>query len=308
VCQDHIKNFALACVNYETTNKYYPRGASWSAPDAFQGDANYKCHSNQGSWIVQILPYIEMEHLWRAIPYKGYWDGSNPSDTKNDAILSAVQAGVLPAYLPVARCPSDSWDRNANVCNYVGSMGPQCVGGGPFHSYCNGANFNPPLNFVESPDHGSGRRLDRLRGMFNRAGSRVMGKHVLDGTSNVILLGETLAGEQGFYAEWDWAPQRKFYFKGMRHSRNWAENDGGNAHGTTIVPLNFRTPCPDGAGYYGGPCDDRTIAFGFKSNHTNGANFAMVDGSVHFFTNDISHRTYNALGCRDDGVSWDPDS
>jgi prepilin-type processing-associated H-X9-DG protein len=45
------------------------------------------------------------------------------------------------------------------------------------------------------------------------------------------------------------------------------------------------------------------VSFGFKSRHPLGANFAMVDGSVHFVQQSIDHRTYQLLGCRDDGQS-----
>jgi prepilin-type processing-associated H-X9-DG protein len=44
------------------------------------------------------------------------------------------------------------------------------------------------------------------------------------------------------------------------------------------------------------------VTWGFKSNHPNGANFAMVDGSVHFISQTIDHRTYQFLGCRHDGM------
>jgi prepilin-type processing-associated H-X9-DG protein len=43
------------------------------------------------------------------------------------------------------------------------------------------------------------------------------------------------------------------------------------------------------------------VTWGFKSNHPNGANFALVDGSVHFISQNINMRTYQHLGCRDDG-------
>ena len=41
--------------------------------------------------------------------------------------------------------------------------------------------------------------------------------------------------------------------------------------------------------------------FSFKSNHTGGANFCFADGSVLFINQSIEARTYNLLGCRNDG-------
>ncbi|MGE3809075.1 MAG: H-X9-DG-CTERM domain-containing protein, partial [Gemmataceae bacterium] len=40
--------------------------------------------------------------------------------------------------------------------------------------------------------------------------------------------------------------------------------------------------------------------WGFKSRHPHGANFAFGDGSVHFLSQNIDHRTYQYLGCRHD--------
>ncbi len=43
------------------------------------------------------------------------------------------------------------------------------------------------------------------------------------------------------------------------------------------------------------------VTWGFKSNHTGGATFAITDGSVRFISDSIDHRTYQYLGCRHDG-------
>jgi prepilin-type processing-associated H-X9-DG protein len=44
------------------------------------------------------------------------------------------------------------------------------------------------------------------------------------------------------------------------------------------------------------------ISWGFKSNHSGGVNFLWGDGSVRFVTQSIDHRTYQLLGCRNDGM------
>jgi len=40
---------------------------------------------------------------------------------------------------------------------------------------------------------------------------------------------------------------------------------------------------------------------GFKSRHPGGANFAMADGSVHFFSATVDYKLFNQLGTRDGG-------
>ena len=45
-------------------------------------------------------------------------------------------------------------------------------------------------------------------------------------------------------------------------------------------------------------------AFGFKSRHSGGANFAYGDGSVHFLSQTIDMKTYQYLGCRNDNQAF----
>jgi prepilin-type processing-associated H-X9-DG protein len=234
---------------------------------------------------------MEQDALYGQLqPFLGYLNESNPSDPRNNSIQAAVNAKVLPALLPYGRCPSDTFDPKAPVCNYVASMGPQCMGG-PYDKYCDGASFAPPLNYGRSPVIGSTLSASKIRGMFNRRGDKIAIKQVTDGTSNTILIGETLAGEQGFQTSFPGE------FGGMYYIKNWAKTEGGNTHGTTIIPINTRTPCPSAA------CDDIAQSYGFKSNHRQGTNFVFVDGSVHWVSQGIDHRTYQALGCRNDGAA-----
>ena len=56
------------------------------------------------------------------------------------------------------------------------------------------------------------------------------------------------------------------------------------------------------AWHWGSCTKSRAVTWGFKSNHPGGVNFAMVDGSVHFVSQNIDMRTYQYLGCRHDGM------
>ena len=47
---------------------------------------------------------------------------------------------------------------------------------------------------------------------------------------------------------------------------------------------------------------NRSVTWGFKSNHASGVNFSLVDGSVRFVSENIHMRTYQYLGCRHDGM------
>ena len=125
-----------------------------------------------------------------------------------------------------------------------------------------------------------------LRGMFNRLGAEITMSAVTDGLSNTIMVGESL-------------PKHHDHLTG----NNWHSFNGGASHASTIVPINARS---DGTN-----CSDpnRTApnnwnySFGFKSNHSGGANFLFGDGSVRFLRQSIDMRTYQLLGCRNDGLA-----
>ncbi len=83
-----------------------------------------------------------------------------------------------------------------------------------------------------------------------------------------------------------------------------SEDDHATACCTTIIPINYRTDylAPDGCTvalerYY----HNFNVSEAFKSRHPGGTNFTFVDGSVHFVNQNISHQTYQYLGCRNDG-------
>jgi prepilin-type N-terminal cleavage/methylation domain-containing protein/prepilin-type processing-associated H-X9-DG protein len=293
-CQNNLKQLALGCHGYNDVFKHFPPGGKYGE---LTGNPGTDCHFPQGNWLVYTLPFMEQQPLYNELfPYISYANKANPSDPKNNTIQMAVDAKILPVLLPYGRCPSDPFDSSAPVCNYVGSMGPQCMANanfqsGPFETYCDGASFHPPLNYGPSTPLGSGTSLTQLRGMFNRTGDKLTIAHVVDGSSNTLFIGETLAGEQGFFT----TAIAGVEFGGMYHVKNWAKTEGGNTHGTTIIPINYSTPCPSAA------CEDPNLSWGFKSRHPGGTNFAFVDGSVHLIMQDINHRTYQALGCRDDG-------
>ena len=300
-CQNNLKQLGLACQNYHDVYKRFPAGGKYAS---FTHDADIDCHFTQGNWLVSTLPFMEQSALYNQLfTYISYANYSNPGDPRNDTIQTAVNAGVLPVLLPYGRCPSDPYDPYAPVCNYVASLGPQCMWGS-FDTYCDGANFNPPLGYSTSPPLGSGTTVGNLRGMFNRRSDSINMALVTDGTSNTILIGETLCGEQGFYAEWTAGWRWPFYLGGQYNwtshptmKWNWARTEGGNTHCSTIIPINYRTPCPNSGACYG------YDSWGFKSNHANGANFVFVDGSVHWLSENINHRPYQALGCRNDGAA-----
>jgi prepilin-type N-terminal cleavage/methylation domain-containing protein/prepilin-type processing-associated H-X9-DG protein len=288
-CANNLKQLALACHNYHDVQGSFPPGG-YFLPHT-KPSSNYPLTPPgwKGSWHVFILPYIEQDNLWRQIP--------NRDLPNHDSIQEAVDAGVLPRKLNYGRCPSDDFNRDATITNYGGSVGPQCYfsfctpSHDPYQKYCNGTAEDParPLNpptypgYTVSVNGGHTLNVSQIRGMMNWYGARINLAMVTDGTSNTLMLGETLPAESAF-----------------RDTNNWAISHGSG----TIKKINHRTDYLRADGCTAAP--DRyylnhNVAEGFKSRHPGGANFAFVDGTVHFLSETIDHQTYQYLGCRNDG-------
>jgi prepilin-type N-terminal cleavage/methylation domain-containing protein/prepilin-type processing-associated H-X9-DG protein len=297
-CQNNFKQLALACHTYHDVNSLFPPGCkfvpdpssfaviSWSGTDPNNGW--------KGTWHVFLLPYMEQGNIYNKIPQLGT-PGAN-------SYMLAQQSGAYPAYLPYGRCPSDGYNSAAYLTNYIGSMGPQCLdpafcpGPNPYRIYCDPSNNGlGNWGYAASQDFGDTFNGDNsgLRGMFGRLGARVKIADVTDGTSNTILLGETLAGQNVYMQAWS-SPSL---------GPSWGGNSAGESVGDTIIPINYVT---DDTTFNGCPNPTRNgwnlaLAWGFKSNHSGGANFAFGDGSVHFLSQTIDHKAYQLLGCRNDG-------
>jgi prepilin-type N-terminal cleavage/methylation domain-containing protein/prepilin-type processing-associated H-X9-DG protein len=286
-CQNNLKQLGLACHAYHGIHDAFP-----AAGDGMTDQG--------GSLLVRTLPFMEQENLFREI-------------RKYPTIQAARAAGVLPCALPYGRCPSDPYDPdNPRYCNYRGCMGPQCnlgpCGYDPFQIYCNGTSTSPtqPLNppsypgYTNSPNWGDTVNPAEVRGIFNRAGARIRMANVTDGLSNTLLIGEAI-------------PYLNVSYRFSTDDAGWANWDGGSNPASTIVPINYPIN-PDDYGltrYQDCATNCRqgnqnciwnwAVSWSFKSNHPAGTNFVFADGSVRFLQEGIDHKTYQYLGCRNDG-------
>jgi prepilin-type N-terminal cleavage/methylation domain-containing protein/prepilin-type processing-associated H-X9-DG protein len=285
-CSNNLKQFGIACHMYNDTSGHLPYGGYYTWGD------------ERGSWLVHTLPYMEQDALYKKIaaaangPVETTTNSCGIANAATPSVFGTSGNYVVPKYM---KCPSDDWDPKSYACNYVGSLGPQCATGpygcNPNQQYCCRAN-DPTYQGVEtwgyavSPDHGNTTDLTQLRGLFNRLGCTVpFPAAIPDGTSNTIMIGESLPGSHDHLNQGGW----------------WGLNMG-SSHCTTIVPINQLMP--EKVDNSAGGCNhwsNWNTSWGFKSRHTNGSQFVYADGSVHFLTQSIDRETYNKLGCRNDG-------
>ena len=297
-CQNNLKQFGIALHAYHDTIGRLPPGGLFgyeaATPYNATSDriietnwaANYDWGSNQGSWLVHTLPQMEQGALAQQI---------NQRNSVRNSVGVGISALVTRPRLPYGRCPSDDYDPAATTTNYVGSMGPQCTDGDgscaqPNAPWCR-PNTNPYPGITELTmgyrDSGGMTGFDGngMRGLFTRAGTRINFAQITDGLSNTLAIGENLPS----------------MFDHLQGNVWWDFNGGGTAHSTTIVPINQRsdgTNCNDPVRYAPRAWN---VSMGFKSRHTGGANFLRADGTVTFLSQTIDHRTYQLLGCRNDG-------
>lgn len=293
-CTNNLKQFGIALHAYHDIKKFLPPGGAfgtsttsvefepaWTAGST--NDVNWG--SGQGTWIVYTLPQMEQNGLYTKI---------NP----NNKVVNSVNAVLDPMSpapkLPYVRCPSDDYDPGAATTNYMGSMGPQCAPGACgtgndfWAGWCRpessglGGGYNG-MGYRNSSDHGNSGNASDIRGFFNRFGARISFPMATDGLSNTIMVGEGLPSQHDHL-----------------QSNRWWDFNGGAAHSTTIAPINVRTDGASCTDKYQ-PANNWNVSWGFKSRHTGGANFLMADGSVTFLKEGIDHRTYQLLGCRNDG-------
>ena len=294
-CSNNLKQYGLALHNYHDTQGAFPPGGLWNVSSANWGWANM-------GWQARILPYAEQQPLYEKID----WNLMAGGNTGYESLVTPNGPRVREAVLPYAKCPSDEaaktttlWGPIYGNSSYSGSLGSQ--GTPSIDSSCQ-PYYNPtPGQFSEvlqwNADHGNTWRNQDLSGMFCRMGTDecINIATVLDGTSNVIIVGEIL-------------PNCNDHSGG-----GWANyNSSGNAHASTSVPINTMTTCyrtqAEASSHYetNARCfnwQNWNLSWGFRSRHPGGSQFVFVDGSVHYLTKGINYKTYQYLGGRRDGNS-----
>jgi len=289
-CQNNLTQFAKAIHDYHGIyNVIPPGGNNWA--------------NDTGSWLVQTLPQMEQGPLARLFnPRFGAANFGNPN-YGTDITTNYQNATGRSVYndrpkLPYGQCPSDGTMPNTSCVSYVGSLGPQCAVGNcgydPNAGWCRPESSGlggglAGMGYTNSPDHGNTITTNELRGVINRLGAKVSFASVTDGLSNTIFVGESIPLMHDHLQAGYW----------------WDYNQGAS-HCTTIIPING--PPTGGNGSCGSGAaiqrwDNWNMSWGFRSYHTNGANFLFGDGSVKFVSQNIDMRTYQLLGCRNDGQS-----
>jgi len=289
-CTNTLKQLALAAQQYHDAARTFPPAIVFT-----RFDPTPTPRYTGVSLFVHLLPYLEMNHL------RGQWHDDDPLsvfDGLKDS-LSAQGPDLLcpsepesenPLYYAshIYGTPTDRWIK---VTNYAGNGGTRSYHPASGFLMADGIFFHTGVNSKPNPDQQPVRLAD-----------------ITDGTSNTLFFGERSRWDPNydtFAAQgWDWT---------FRNYGNWCGTSGqALAHVTlsSYSPLNYRlpfdydqragaSPPANSAGDFKYYIDLRVCAYG--SNHPGGANLALCDGSVRFFSDSIPLIALRALSTREGG-------
>jgi len=316
-CSSNLRNVALACLQYESTNKIYPLNWGSSASQFNNNDA-----AMGHSWITMILPQLDASTLYGFIKFgkpRNYQDPKpiNSTYTYPNRVVST-------AAIPILVCPSDVFDSSVGTSAaqffLQGKLESDAVGVTNYKA-CLGMNYgayptsgnnklidaSDPLIAKRRGRNASSTGLENTNGMFSRNLSSATNTvnisngtnkiqvttygpkyplttaagDIADGLSNTIMLGESVCLWSALSAWYSYdAP-----LSTCAYPINW---DNNQARTEAQRRANSRST--------GSNC---LISRTFGSRHAGGANFAMADGHVQFVQESISLRVYYAMSTID---------
>jgi prepilin-type N-terminal cleavage/methylation domain-containing protein/prepilin-type processing-associated H-X9-DG protein len=333
-CINNIKQLALGCHNFESSNGTFPKGAylpyvngltAQQTSDALCSDQTEPFGPN---WAVMILPYLEQQALYNNSNVVGYpgWDGpySKPNvDAAANANLYNMDwanSTLRSTRLSVFVCPSDPNNQpgsffftDTDLANYPQWAPKDQRTGTPLTNWARG-NYGS-IQGASDSDHqvngDDGLGSDPFPGasktgtMGANYGLKIAS--VLDGLSNTALIGELRVGLLTVDIRGTWA----MGFSGASmcgHAKNYNPTpnnkngtifpkckDGGDELQTSPV-IGMMFPL-DGAMGMGVNCGKGMYNSGgqVRSMHAGGCNVGFGDGSVKFIKNSISNQVWFAI-------------
>ncbi len=167
-CTNNMKQWLLAAHNYHGTHNLFPG----------LGDAGAATYSIQ----AHLLPYMEQSALSDLIDFKVPFATGGVRGAPY-VIAESLEEPMLNE-ASVFRCPSDGTDELYTLYT-LGDTGRDTVSRGGSYVFCTGSGEYPDFD-IRYPTNG----------LFYYGSARGM-NNVVDGTSNTMILSETLLGDNG---------------------------------------------------------------------------------------------------------------
>lgn len=315
-CMNHQRQWALALLNYESTNFSFPMHQTGP------GNALANGTISQGfySWQAFTLPYIEQQNLFDQINFSINMSTNVSSNSVALTIESthpnAVAAGTSIASL---LCPSDI---NLHLNQVLGTANPASsnyMANTGWPSWATGYNGERPtrgaFNGVIPLQHPSQSISWHPRGKRGTAS-------LIDGTSNTILLSERIIQNGSTIAEIQTYDPRLLSYHVSESPRTLYQIDARATPEVSHTHLEYtaymgrawilgwalagnsymhlKRPNTNGGNYNNGPIDG-DVMIAPSSRHPGGVVSVAADGSTTFRANQIDQTVWFALGSSDAG-------
>lgn len=267
-CKNNLKQIAIATHNFHDTFREFPYATSDYEVTA---DLSDPANLPTKTWVtghIQIMPFLEQDAI------ANRWDQEEPRnstvDTDGDGFTNAMLVQML---VPTFLCPSmplpSPLTENRAPCSYLFSAGTPDTK--LLHYFTYYGVPEPAYDGAIVP-----RVLDPTQPSSPSYKKKTKMRDITDGATNTLLVGEI-----------DFSPTGKPSTGTSVVGSVWAYGYAGYTWGTTYHRLNRH----NGTTTYGT----------FRSQHPGGTHFAMVDGSVHFISENIDFDVYRALSTRAGG-------
>ncbi|MGE0755691.1 MAG: DUF1559 domain-containing protein [Pirellulaceae bacterium] len=271
-CGNNLKQLGLAIHNYADTHKVFPCNANAT-------EMTLPNPTNGFSFIAKTLPYFEQQTLHDKLNFSIKL--SNPfSGTKLDPPPPNTNLFYVNTVIPSLLCPTDPTKAiRSDLARYWAWPAENFVGA------VSGGGIGPAAVTCYMGFQGDSFDTNPPDAIFERsARASVTFAQILDGTSNVLMLGERSPS----YSPWcAWSATNGV----------WISTRSGEKNATTGAPTG--TPYHINAVRKLFPVPNSTEAGGIKygavSLHPGGIQVACADGSVHFLAETMDHMMYRDL-------------
>jgi prepilin-type N-terminal cleavage/methylation domain-containing protein/prepilin-type processing-associated H-X9-DG protein len=284
-CRNNLKQIGLAMHNYHDVANQFPPGMIYGG--GHTGSGLQQFNLNHTAWTM-ILPYLDqapLYNLWQPEVASGWYhrNGLEPAGDPN------VNVPVTSTILSVLLCPSErsepqlySYDLghqdrasvNAAPTNYL-----LCSGTISEHSTHNWGRY---LATAGSATLGGDTMVMNSRnGIFGDNGAASI-RHIKDGTSNVVMVGEThlRRASSSYVPRWGQVGHVALFTR----TRGWATGSRDDIRNTINHPLVDSDLVPRA---------DRLMDYWTTGSfHAGGAQFLFADGSVRFINENVDRRPF----------------
>jgi prepilin-type N-terminal cleavage/methylation domain-containing protein/prepilin-type processing-associated H-X9-DG protein len=292
-CTNNVKQWSLACMLHMDTHKVLPTGG-WNGIFEAQnvrqmsGGSPEVLEEQAWGWMYQVLPYIEYQNLW-ALP-RGH-----------EAVIyrDGPIEGVCPSRRP--RTLHSFWIPTGEMLSDYSGNGGDTSFGGLWNEGLTPLNLGADAaRATAKPRRHTGLIITQNRAWRESGELRnplISTKHITDGTSHTMLLGEKyvpsnayLGGAFGDNFAWT----RGSEWEGVRYAWHVNTNNPSSDIVRNDTPVNNELTA---RGELSCPC------YIFGSPHPGGLNAGFADGSTRVIRYDVDPTVMKQMANRHDGES-----